>query len=227
MEDQVSKAIKFMSSSDALKKQEEGIAKIKKSKAFSNIKFSIILFVLGVPASIYGFADVFGGKTLPMGVIFLIGGPIMFFGGIYKIFISLLDAAIASQANFESDLERLCSTFYSNVFCKKATDFITKDDQIVDVCQFIPITIIDKYIETIGWSGLAHKWLKLRSNKTDQDIDFTITSLVVDKVERSDKRVVDVTIHLSGTPFGSLTLSNVAFNIEGRWFLVSPEPVLV
>ena len=79
---------------------------------------------------------------------------------------------------------------------------------------------------TNGWDGLASRWMNLRYSKTDQDVDFSLSSVVVDKVPRSDRRIVDVTIHLSGAPFGKLSLSNVAFNIEEKWFLATPEPLV-
>lgn len=313
----------FLDHSESITKQSDGITQIKKSKALGNFGIAIVLIVLGALASIYGIADVFGGKKLPMGVLFLIGGPIMLLGGVYMVFSSLDRAATASKVIFETDLERLCQIFYSNVFCKKTTDFGSKDDQIVNVCQFIPVPILENYkksgwdtfigkpkprsgghsIEcalchkkadhseihytsipvstkfseeyrsqepaetqdliknlylkcqlcgsavcyecvaysvpktqrflcpvcgkaTNGWDGLADRWMNLRYTKTDQDVDFSLSSVVVDKVPRSDQRIVDVMIHLSGAPFGKLTLSNVAFNIDGKWFPASPEPIL-
>jgi hypothetical protein len=68
--------------------------------------------------------------------------------------------------------------------------------------------------------------MNLRYSKTDQDVDFSLSSVVVDKKPRSDQRIVDVMIRLNGAPFGTLTLSNVAFNVDGKWFLASPEPIL-
>lgn len=313
----------FFDRSASITKQSEGITQIKRSKALGNFGIAIVLIVFGALAAVYGIADVFGGKKLPMGVLFLIGGPIGVLGGVYMVLSSLGRAATASQVNFETDLERLCQIFYSNVFCKKTTDFGSKDDQIVDVCQFIPVPILENYkksgwdtfigkpkprsgghsIEcarcpkkadhsethytsipvstkyseeyrsqepaetqdliknlylkcqlcgsavcyecvaysapktlrflcpvcgkaTNGWDGLASRWMNLRYSKTDQDVDFSLSSVVVDKVPRSDRRIVDMTIHLSGTPFGKLSLSNVAFNIEDKWFLATPEPLV-
>jgi len=323
IENRISQIIGFFDFSESMTKQSEGVTQIKKSKALGNFGIAIVLIVLGVLASIYGIADVFGGKKLPMGVLFLIGGPIMVLGGVYMVFSSTARAAIASHVNFATDLEELCRTFYANVLCKKATDFGSKDDQIVDVCQFIPLPILENYrksgwdifidkskprsgaqpigctqcqkkadhsethytsipvstkyseeyrskepsetqnlIKTLylkcqgcgsvvcyecvaysvpktqrflcpvcgkatnGWDGLASRWMNLRYSKADQDVDFSLSSVVVDKAPRSDRRIVDVTIHLSGTPFGRLPLSNVAFNVEGKWFLATPEPLV-
>lgn len=78
-----------------------------------------MLIVLGALASIYGIADVFGGKKLPMGVLFLIGGPFMVLGGVYMVFSSTARATTASQVSFASDLESLCRTFYTNVLCRR------------------------------------------------------------------------------------------------------------
>lgn len=313
----------FFDRSESITKQSEGITQIKRSKALGNFGIAIVLIVFGALAAVYGIADVFGGKKLPMGVLFLIGGPIGVLGGVYMVLSSLGRAATASQVNFETDIERLCQIFYSNVFCKKTTDFGSKDDQIVDVCQFIPVPILENYkksgwdtfigkpkprsgghsIECVrchkkadhsethytsipvstkyseeyrsqepaetqdliknlylkcqlcgsavcyecvaysapktlrflcpvcgkatnGWDGLASRWMNLRYSKTDQDVDFSLSSVVVDKVPRSDRRIIDMTIHLSGTPFGKLSLSNVAFNIEDKWFLATPEPLV-
>lgn len=323
LENRIPGIIGFFELSESLMKQSEGVAQIKKSKALGNFGIAIVAIVLGALASIYGIADVLGGKKLPMGVLFLIGGPIAVLGGVYMVFSSLGRAATGSQITFETDLEKLCSAFYSNVFCKKTTDFGSKDDQIVDVCQFIPVPILENYRKsgwdtligkakprpggqpvecarchkraehsethytsipvstkyreefkhqesaetqnliknlylkcqgcgsvvcyecvaysapktqrflcpvcgkaTKGWDGLASRWMNLRYSKTDQNVDFLLSSVVVDKVPRSDRRIVDVTIHLSGTPFETLTLSNVAFNIGDKWFLASPEPIL-
>lgn len=310
IENRIPEIIRFFDPSESLTKQSEGVAQVKKSKALGNFGIAIGLIVLGSLASIYGVADVFGGYRLPMGIIFLIGGPIMVLGGVCMAFASTARVATASQVNFDTNLEELCRIFYANVFCKKTTDFGSKDDQIVDVCQFIPVPILENYrksgwdtfigkskprsgaqpiectqchkkadhsgtdytsipvstnyrdIKTLylkcqgcgsvvcyecvaysapktqrflcpvcgkatnGWDGLASRWMNLRYSKTDQDVDFSLSSVVVDKVPRSDRRIVDVTIHLSGAPFGKLTLSNVAFNIEDKWFLASPEPIL-
>jgi len=323
IEKRVGDLVKYLGDPEGLKKQAEGITQIKKSKALGNLGIAIVLIVLGALASIYGIADIFGGKKLPMGVLFLIGGPIMVLGGVYMVFSSTARAATASQVSFATDLEELCRTFYANVLCKKATDFGSKDDQIVDVCQFIPVPILENYrksgwnifigkskprsgaqpigctqcqkkadhsethytfipvstkyreeyrsqesaetqnlIKTLylkcqdcgsvvcyecvaysapktqrflcpacgkatnGWDGLASRWMNLRYSKTDQEVDFSLSSVVVDKAPRSDRRIVDVTIHLSGTPFGKLSLANVVFNVDGKWFLATPEPIL-
>jgi hypothetical protein len=146
----------FFGASESLKKQSEGVTQIKKSKALGNLGIAIVLIVLGALASIYGIADVFGGKKLPMGVMFLIGGPIMVLGGVYMVFSSSARAATASQVSFATDLEQLCRIFYANVFCKKTTDFGSKDDQIVDVCQFIPVPILENYRKS-GWDTFIGK----------------------------------------------------------------------
>lgn len=323
IENCISEIIGFFDRSESMTKQSEGVTQIKKSKALGNLGIAIVLIVLGALASIYGIADVFGGKKLPMGVLFLIGGPIMVLGGVYMVLSSLGRAATAAQVQFETDLEKLCQAFYSNVFCKKTTDFGSKDDQIVDVCQFIPVPVLENYRKsgwetligkpkarsegqpvecaqchkksehsenhytsipistkynekfrheepvetqnliknlylmcqncnsaicyecvaysgpktqrflcpvcgkaTNGWDGLASRWMNLRYSMTDQDVDFSLSSVVIDKVPRSDRRIVDVTINLSGTPFGKLTLFNIALNIDDKWFLASPEPIL-
>jgi hypothetical protein len=279
IEKQVGDLVKYLGTPEGLKKQAEGITQIKKSRALRNLGIAIVLIVLGALASVYGIADVFGGKKLPMGVLFLIGGPIMVLGGVYMVSSSTVRAATASQVSFAADLEELCRTFYANVFCKKTTDFRSKDDQIVDVCEYIPVTILENYrksgwdifigeskpysgaqpiecnrcqkkadhsethdtsipvskyheeyqyisqenaetqnlIKTLylkcqgcgsvvcyecvtysapktqrflcpvcgratkGWNGLASRWMNLRYSKTDQDVDFSLSSVVVDK----------------------------------------------
>lgn len=323
IENRIPEIVGFFDLSESLRKQSEVVTQIKKSKALGNLGIAIVAIVLGALASIYGIADVFGGKTLPLGVLFLIGGPIMVLGGVYMVFSSTARATTAAQVSFGTNLEELCQTFYANVYCKKNTDFGGKDDQIVDVCQFIPVPILENYrksgwdtfigkskprsgaqpIECIqcqkkadhsethytpvpvstkyregyrsqepaetqnlinslylkcqscgsvvcyecvaysapktqrflcpfcgkatnGWDGLAGRWMNLRYSKTDQDVDFSLSSVAVDRVPRSDRRIVDVTIHLSGAPFGKLSLSNVAFNVEGKWFLATPEPLI-
>jgi hypothetical protein len=323
IERKVGDLVKYLGDPEGLKKQAEGITQIKKSKALGNLGIAIVLIVLGALASIYGIADVFGGKKLPMGVLFLIGGPMGVLGGAYMVFSSSARAATASQVSFSTDLEQLCRTLYANVFCKKTTDFGSKDDQIVDVCQFIPVPVLENYrksgwdtfigkskprsgaqpiecsqcqkkadhsethytsipvstkyrevyrsqepaetqnlIKTLylkcqgcgslvcyecvaysapktqrflcpvcgkatnGWDGLASRWMNLRYSKTDQDVEFSLSSVVIEEQPRSDQRIVDVMIRLSGTPFGTLTLSNVALNVDGNWFLASPEPIL-
>lgn len=154
IEKRIGDIVKFLSAPDGFAKQAEGITQIKKSKALGNFGFAIVLIVLGALASIYGIADAFGGKTLPMGVLFLIGGPIVLVGGAYMVFSSLARAATAPQVTFETDLQRLCGAFYTSVFCKKTTDLESKDDQIVDVCQFIPVPILRCYTKR-GWKAHA------------------------------------------------------------------------
>lgn len=68
---------------------------------------------------------------------------------------------------------------------QNAQSFESKDDQIVDVCQFIPVPIL---IITRSLGG---------------------TTFIAKPKPRS----------------GRLSLSNVAFNIDGKWFLASPEPI--
>jgi hypothetical protein len=103
-EKSITDIMKFLETSDFTIKQSEGIAKIKKRKALGNTGIAVVFLVLGVLASAYGIADVFGGKTLPMGVLFMIGGPIAVVGDIIMLFSSLGRAATASQVHFETAL---------------------------------------------------------------------------------------------------------------------------
>jgi len=52
----------FFDRSESITKQAEGITQIKKYKALGNFGIAVVLIVLGSFASIYGIADVFGGK---------------------------------------------------------------------------------------------------------------------------------------------------------------------
>jgi len=323
LDSRTEECLAFLDTPDGLARQGQGVAQIKKTKALGNFGIAVVMVVLGILASAYGVADVVGKEKLPFGVLFLIGGPIMVLGGAYMILSSLGRAATASQIQFQTDLEQLCRDFYSSVYCKKTTDFGSKDDQIVDVCQAIPVPILEMYRKrgwdallgkqkgwsesrpvecsrcqkkaehsethytsipistkyreefrheeppetqslignlylkcqscgivvcyeciaystpkserflcpscgkgTNGWDGLANRWMNVRYSKTDQDVDFQLSSVIVDAVPRSDSRVVDVTIRLNGTPFGSLVLANVALNVDEKWFLVSAEPIL-
>lgn len=323
LDSRVEECLAFLEARDGLARQAQGVAGIKKTKALGNFGIAIVMLLLGILASGYGAADVIGKEILPMGPLFLIWGPIMVLGGAYMIFSSLARAATASQIEFQTDVEQLCRDFYSSVFCKKTTDFGTKDDQIVDVCQAIPVPVLEmyrtrgwdallgkqkgwsesrpiecsrcqkkaehsethytsipistKYREEFrdeepaetqglignlylrcqscgivtcyecvaystpkhqrflcpscgkganGWDGLANRWMNVRYAITDQDTDFSLSSVTVDTEPRLADRVLDVTIHLSGSPFGNLSLKNIAFHVEGRWFLATPEPVL-
>ncbi|HOV32530.1 MAG TPA: hypothetical protein PLX23_04125 [Candidatus Hydrogenedens sp.] len=323
LDSRVEECLAFLESRDGLARQAQGVAEIKKTKALGNFGIAILMLVLGILASGYGAADVIGKEILPMGPLFLIGGPIMVLGGVYMIFSSLVRAATASQIEFQTNLEQLCRDFYLSVFCKKTTDFGTKANQIVDVCQAISLPVLEMYrsrgwdallgkqkgwsesrpIEcsrcqkkaehskthytsipiytkfreefrheesaetqhlirnlylrcqscgivtcyecvaystpkherflcpscgkgTNGWDGLADRWMKIRYAITDQDVDFLLSSVTVDTKPRLADRVFDVTIHLRGSPFGKLSLKNIAFHIEGRWFLATLEPVL-
>ena len=314
IESQLSEILRFFETPDAMKKQNDGIIQIKKSKGYGNIGISVVLFVLGALLMIWG-----GRGLYFWGGLLMAGSSVIFF------FLSLVRVAKASQVTLDTDLVKTCSKFYSNAFCRKTSDFGAKDDQIVDVCEVIPVPVLDdykksgwlKFLETDkpisdksifiecthcqkkswdsreafqdipvstkyreeyqsketaetqnliknlflkceacgsvicyeclgyrvgkmsrflcpvcgkatnGWSGLASRWMGLRNMcAPDQDVDFSISSLHADQSPRLDPRIVDVTIRLEGAPFGSLSLSNVALDIGGKWFLASPEPLL-
>jgi len=56
--------------------------------------------------------------------------------------------------------------------------------------------------------------------------DLSLSSIRVDKTPRSDQRVVDIVVHLTGEHFGEVSFYNIAFSAKGKWFLASPEPIL-
>jgi hypothetical protein len=235
IEKQIEDTTMYLADSDVITKQIEGIMQIKRSKALKSIGLAVVFIVLGALLSFYGVADVFTDKKLPMGVLFLIGGPILFVISMGTIISHSARAASASQVNFATDLEDLCRTFYTNAFCKKTTDIESKDDQIVDLCQFFLLRVLQHYNKSEwdpkkaqpvkGWNALAERWMNLRYVITKEDINFTLSSITIDKTPRSDQRIVDVIITLKGTPFGRISFYNVAINIEGKWFIASPEPI--
>lgn len=82
---------------------------------------------------------------------------------------------------------------------------------------------------TNGWTGLANRWLRLRNSMIDEKYlfkDLSLSSIRVDKTPRSDQRVVDIVVHLTGEHFGEVSFYNIAFSAKGKWFLASPEPIL-
>ena len=241
IEKQIADAIVFLDKPDIITKQIEGITQIKRSKALKSIGLAVVLIVFSALLSFYGIADVFTDKKLPMGVLFLIGGPIMLVIGLGVFFSNTARAASASQVNFASNLDELCRTFYTNAFCKKITDIESKEDQIIDLCQFFLLPVLQHFsnsewvsnknlhssiVEKIkGWDALAQRWMSLRYDITKEDINFSLSSISIDRNPRSDQRIFDVSITLVGTPFRRITFYNIAFNIEGKWFLASPEPI--
>jgi len=78
---------------------------------------------------------------------------------------------------------------------------------------------------TYGTEGLAERWARCRQTYSANNIAYTLSDLTVQEKPRSDLRIKDITVNLSGTPFGNAEFKNVALNIEGNWFLVSPEPI--
>lgn len=79
---------------------------------------------------------------------------------------------------------------------------------------------------TNGWKGLVDRWINARHLKTQNNVDFQLSKVKIDKNQRNDPRIFDIIIHLQGKPFGSITFANVAINIYGYWFLSSPEPII-
>jgi hypothetical protein len=154
IEKRIEKSIRFFDEPNALQKQTEGIAAIKKMKAHSSIMSGILLFVLvGLGGMIYGIADIFGGATLPMGFIFFIGGLIVtIWIGPRSISRGIKNNSASSIFTFATDIETLCRDFYYNVFCKKTTGITDKDDQIIEVCQYIPLPVLEIY-KNSGWDA--------------------------------------------------------------------------
>lgn len=317
IESRLSEILRFLEAPDAMKKQRDGLVQMKKSKAYGNMGISVVVFVIGILCFRWG-----------LSALFFWGGLLIAGFGVIFFILNLYGVAVASQFTFRKDLVETCTYFYYNTFCLKTTDFIGKSDQIVDVCEVIPLPVLNAYkksgwdkflgtdkprasgygkstpIEcarcqkksadsmessydvpiltkyreefrsketaetqdliknlflkckacgsifcyeclgymadqtsrflcpvcgkaTNGWGGLADRWMNLRYIcAPDQDVDFSISSVHIDQSPRTDSRIVDVAIHLEGTPFGSLSLSNVALDIGGKWFLASPEPLL-
>lgn len=311
IENHIDDIIRYLSDPDGLKKQTEGIIKIKRSKAFKNLWLGIVALIIGIVAIIL---NSFSRTWL------LLVSLLFILLGCYVVITSMIRASRAPSFKFATDLQELCKTFYFNALCKNPGDLGSKDDHIVDVCQFIPVPVLENYategwdmfiasprprsasnplvctlcskkaehrkayftslpintklreeyrnkedeetknlIKTLylkckicgkefcyeclgyttykgyrficpacgkatnGWKGLGYRWTNLRNAISEKNIDFTLSSVIIEKTPRPDSRVFDLVITLNGQPFSPIHLTNVAINIGEYWFLATPE----
>ncbi len=79
---------------------------------------------------------------------------------------------------------------------------------------------------TNGAKGLVGRWLLYRLKHSDTESNFDLHRAEINLRPRSDSRVQDVDITLYGSPFSEVKFRNISFNIDGNWFLATPEPVV-
>jgi len=77
-----------------------------------------------------------------------------------------------------------------------------------------------------GWDGLSDRWNNLRQKLVKEDTNFTISSINIEMYPGYDKHFTDLKIHIKGSPFNSITFYNIAYNLENKMFLLTPEPIV-
>lgn len=158
----VSDVVCYLESPGYIAEHAEFVARFTRSKAAGNMGFAVLVLVMGVGASAYGIADVFGGYLLPMGVLFLLGGPLLIVVGIVVAARSLAGYLTASRRRPASSVQDACARFYQQAFCKASGDFESKEDQVIRVCHLFPVPVLKAYEVEGGWSALAARWEQCR-----------------------------------------------------------------
>ena len=133
----VSGILKYFEQGDAMEKNKEAVVTLKKDKASENIVIAGFFFVISVLATIYGIADVFTDARLPMGILFLIAGPIGVSFLSVVVAKGICRAAAAAEYSYAGSLEELCKQYYHAAFCKADTDTETKEDCFADMAHLI------------------------------------------------------------------------------------------
>ncbi|MCK5083833.1 MAG: hypothetical protein KAR31_13070 [Candidatus Omnitrophica bacterium] len=79
---------------------------------------------------------------------------------------------------------------------------------------------------TNGMEGLSERWSSCRREFIHADEDFGISEMTVAQGSRMNEKAVHITVSLTGKPYGSIEFNNTAINIDGSWFLATPEPLV-
>ena len=77
-----------------------------------------------------------------------------------------------------------------------------------------------------GMKGLASRWATCRRKASKEDTNFTISEMTVSEGDRINDKAVNIFVTLKGDPYRVKKFRNVAVNIDGSWFLATPEPLV-
>lgn len=248
----ITDALDFLQTPDFMTKQLEYVTRLKRKStwlkrksALGTIGWAIPVFIIGIVVMVtlrYLPYVVPRGARGPLGLFLLglIGYPIVL------IFRSLRKLAKTRKVEIETPLEikislkDICTQFYREAFCKATTPTELKEDdddeyqfKLIDVCQFFPVPVLATYVN--DWNGLLEKWDSCRCEVTGQCELFSVEKLNIniEETARSNPRIVDINICLTGKPLFEryknhvifhVTFQNVALRVGKNWFLVSPEP---
>jgi len=209
------------------------VKKIKMARMVELISFYLCALGFGAVMFFYG---LHGGSR--KGLILVLGGAflliIFVYIGIAVVIgkILLLINGLRMTASTD-DLEKLCESFYSQVI---------KNNQVpnfADVCQFFPVPVFEWACKNMKYhEKFKNSWETFIKRRIEQiicgvGIECELISVGFDKSPRSNPNIVDIHVRLKFAPksdsfslrFGEISLYNIAFHGETKWFLSSPEPI--
>ena len=144
-------------------------------------------------------------------------------------------AASAAVSHLRSLLGRLdalprwsisgvCRRYYSAAF----TEFKSNEAEFIEVCQHFAEPVLKDYPPgSKRVADLLRAWRALRERIVAEDAGFAVSDVVVDEIPRPGGRAVDVVVRLYGDRGEKATFRNVALCADERWFLATPEPLIV
>ncbi len=201
--------------------------RLKRKEALRNIAGGVFIIILfgGL-----GFTSLSFNSLLMLTIVFFL----LTFLGLAITSKNIIKLIKISKPKISTSIRELCNQYYPIVFCKASSNTESKRDQIVKLCHLFPFPVIniyttDKSLHNMlgGLDGLGRRWESCRNNVEEADRDFVLSNITVEESLHDDFQVVDIIVKLNWEPFGSIKFKNVALNIDGNFFLLTPEPVVL
>lgn len=153
---------------------------------------------------------------------------LVLFGGFLFIFaLSQVVDALSSLWYFRSiepadSLEEACAGFYLAALLKFESEFTGSEE----ILRLFPVPIIQSYLaKPSSFGDLMERWVALRRRHYGIESGLEVDQVVVVRTNRADARLVDIVVEVIVKSSQRLRFRNVAFHVENKWFLATPEPL--
>lgn len=194
----------------------------KRDEAWARVVMGAVATLGSLAVVTYGVLGYINHWPLPFKTTAIVFGCVLVFAFL-KLFVLGVQGVFGTPKTVPAQtVTDLCRDYYSLALAA----FGDSGDLFLAVSQYFPLPVFRSYPPDSGQLDLMVKrWKVIRTQRLGIESGVTVSSVNIQEQPRRDRRLVDVTVRVSGPSFGQITFRNVVIGVGGKWFLATPEPV--